>query len=501
MTAPRNLARLCTSLLVASALGACAVTPRPLAPGELDARAANLRVAANADQEPVTGPIDLYEAMARALKYNLDYKVEQMTSELRNRELDLSTYDMLPQVVAGGGYFGRNNYAGASSLSLLSFNQSLEPSTSSDKNDFSGDLSLSWDILDFGLSYVRANQKADQVLVQAEERRKVSNRIIEDVRTSYYRAVSAQRLLAQLASLQGAISTTLGNSERLARNRESTPLVALTYQRELVEIETQVKALTRELQIAKAQLAALMNLPPGCDYQLVMPARDAALPTVPYTAEQEIDTALRNRPELHQLDYQERINRRELDAKIIAAFPSLKGFVGVDTDSNSFLFHSNWAQYGARASWNLINLVRLPADKRAVHAQDDVLRTKELATAMAVMTQVEVARARYALYGSELDTARHQEAIQRGIINQIDGGYKAGAISQQTLLREQMNSLVTEVKLDIAYADAQNAYANLYASMGLDNYTPDVTPGRSVNGIAGDLREMWARRETLAQVR
>ncbi len=494
-----RLRRLSAGLALASVLSACAITPKPLATAEIDRHAADVRIAATAAQEPVTGPIDLYEAMARGLKYNLDYKVEVMTHELRARELDLSTYDMLPQVVADGGYFGRSNYAGASSLSLLTYRQSLEPSTSSDKNDVSGDLSLSWDILDFGLSYVRANQKADQVLVQSEERRKVANRIIEDVRTAYYRAVSAQRLLDQLSSLQNAITTTLANSERLAQNRRSTPLVALTYQRELVEIEVQVKALSRELQIARTQLAALMNLEPGAHYQLALSPRDAALAPVPLTAEQEIDTALRNRPELRQINYQQRINKRELDAKIIAAFPSLKGFVGVDIDSNSFLFHNTWAQYGARASWNLLTVFKLPAEKKAVHAQDDVLRAKELATAMAIMTQVEVARARYALYGSELDTARHQHAIQTGIMGQIDGGYKAGVVSQQTLLREQMNSLVTDVKLDIAYANAQNAYANLYASMGLDNYTPDVGPNRDVRAIAGDLRELWARRESAAE--
>lgn len=499
MTTSIRLGRLAVGLVLVGALGACAVTPKPLGSAEIDAHAADVRVAATANQEPVAGPIDLYEAMARALRYNLDYKVEELTHQLRNRELNLSTYDMLPQLVSEGGYFGRSNYAGASSLSLLTDRQSLEPSTSTEKNVFSGDLSLSWDILDFGLSYVRANQKADEVLVQVEERRKVANRIIEDVRTSYYRAVSAQRLLEELNTLQGAISTTLANSERLARNRESTPLIALTYQRELIEIETQVKALSRELQIAKAQLAALMNLEPGASYQLVLPARDAALPPAPFTAEQEIDTALRNRPELRQIDYQQRINKRELDAKILAAFPSLKGFVGVNTDSNDFLYHNNWVQYGARASWNLLSVFRLPAEKKAVHAQDDVLRAKSLATAMAVMTQVEVARARYALYGSELDTARHQHAIQVGIMGQINGGYKAGAISQQTLLREQMNSLVTEVKLDIAYANAQNAYANLYAAMGLDNYTPNIAPDRSVRSLAGDLRAMWASRETFAQ--
>lgn len=487
--------RLAAALALAGMLSACSVSPHPMSASDLDVRAQSNRVAVIADQEPLTGPIDLYEAMARALKYNLDYRVEQMQQELKDRELKVSSYDMLPQLVASGSYFGRSNEAGASSLSLLTRNQSLEPSTSTEKTVLSGDLTLSWDVLDFGLSLVRARQKADNVLVAAEERRKVSNRVIEDVRTAYYRAVSAQRLLTQLGDLQDKISSTLGNSERLASRRQSAPLIALTYQRELIEIEAQVKSLSRELQIAKAQLAALMNLDPGTEYALVLPPRETALPAVTLSADDEIMTALRNRPELHQLMYQERVNKRELDVQILAMFPSLKGFVGVDTDTNKFLFNSNWAQYGARASYNLLNVFKIGAIKKQVRAQGDVLRTRELATAMAVMTQVQVARARYALYGSELETARHSHVVQARIMGQIDGGFKAGAISQQTLLREQMNTLVSEVRYDIAYADAQNAYANLYAAMGEDSFTPVVTDRASVRDLAGSLHDLWARRD------
>ncbi|MES2753918.1 MAG: TolC family protein [Pseudomonadota bacterium] len=492
MTFPTRLA---AALALTTALAACGVTPEPLTPADLDARASAVRVNTTANQEPLAGPIDLYEAMARALKYNLDYRVEQMQQALKDRELKLSTYDMLPQLVGSASYFGRSNQAGASSRSLLSGVQSLEPSTSTEKNVRAADLTLSWDVLDFGLSYVRANQKADGVLIAAEERRKVSNRVIEDVRTSYYRAVSAQRLLAKLGELQGMISTTLSNSERLAQNRKSAPLVALTYQRELVEIETQIKSLSRELQIAKAQLAALMNLDPGTQYELVMPPRETALPTVNLSAEDEIATALRNRPELRQIGYQQRINKRELDAQILSVFPSLKGFVGINADSNDFLFNNNWVQYGARTSFNLLNVFKIGAAKKAVRAEGSVLQARELATAMAVMTQVHVARARFALYGSELDTARHAHAVQAKIMYQIGGGYKAGAISQQTLLREQMNTLVSEVRYDIAYADAQNAYANLYAAMGIDGFTPEVTPDAPVRALAGSLQSMWARRE------
>lgn len=478
----------------AMTLSSCAITPEKMTDQELDTRSQENRIAVTAHQEPISGPIDLYEAMARALKYNLDYKVEQRNQILKDREFQLSTFDMLPQLVANAGYYGRSNEAGASSRSLLTHQQSLEPSTSTERNGYTGDLTLSWDILDFGLSYIRAHQKADGVLIAVEERRRVSNRVIEDVRTSYWRAVSAQRLLSQLGKLQSSVKTTLSNSESLSTLRNTPPLVALTYQRELLEIETNVKALTRELQISKAQLAALMNLDPGAPYQLSVPRREEALPSVPMSLDTEVAAALRNRPELRQVGYQQRINKRELDAQILAVFPNLKGFVGINYDSNNFLYNNHWTQYGARASFNLMNVFRLPDAKRAVNAEGDVLRAKELATAMAVMTQVHVAHVRYELYTSELETANHRYTIQNRIMEQIDGGYRAGSISQQTQLREQMSSLVSEVRYDIAYADAQNAYANLYTAMGADSFAPEVSDSQSVSQLAAALKSRWMQR-------
>ncbi|MBP4001603.1 TolC family protein [Pseudomonas koreensis] len=475
-------------------LSSCAITPQPMTEKELQTRSEQNRVAVTAHQEPISGPISLYEAMARALKYNLDYKVEQLNQVHKERELKLSSFDMLPQLVANAGYYGRSNDAGASSLSLLTRKQSLEPSTSTERNGITSDLTLSWDILDFGLSYIRAHQKADAVLIAQEERRRVSNRVIEDVRTAYWRAVSAQRLLAQLGELQFSIQTTLANSEKLADRRNTVPLVALTYQRELLDIEGNVKSLTRELQIAKAQLAALMNLNPGAQYQLVVPQREETLPALRMSLDAEVATALRNRPELRQLGYQQRINERELNAQILSVFPNLKGFIGVNYDANNYLYNNHWTQYGARASFNLMNVFRLPDAKNAVTAEADLLRAKELATAMAVMTQVHVANARYALYTSELKTAGQRNLVQSRIMQQIDGGYRAGSVSQQTQLREQMNSLVSQVRYDLAYADAQNAYANLFTAMGMDSLAPDVIGSQSVAQVAAALKARWTQR-------
>jgi outer membrane protein TolC len=476
-------------------LAGCAVKPEPLTPSDLQTTADRNFQRVDADQEPVTAPVDLYEAMARSLKYNLDYKVELMDEALKSRELNLSRYDMLPQMVASAGYAGRNNYSGASSLSLITRRQSLEPSTSSERNLYNADLTLSWDVLDFGLSYVRAKQKADEVLISQERRRKVANRIIEDVRTSYWRAVSAERLLTKLQQLEDSVTTTLENSERLAERRLSAPLTALTYQRELVEIQGEVRRLQRELVIAKSQLAALMNLKPGTQFSLVLPDRGVAMPVVKYSGEDMMMTALQNRSELREVSYRQRINAKELDAALLSALPSFRGILGVNVDSNDFLYNNDWFQWGARASWNVLNLFRYPAQKKAVQAQDDLLQQRELALTMAVITQVHVARARFGHLSEELSTAQHQMRVQDKIMAQIRAGHKAGAMSQQTLLREEMNTLVSEVKYDIAYAEAQNAYANLFGSMGIDDFGPDITGREDVGTLRGSLAKLWNDRE------
>jgi outer membrane protein TolC len=379
---------------------------------------------------------------------------------------------------------------------LLTRRQSLEPSTSSDRGIFSGDLALSWDVLDFGLSYVRAQQTANERLISLEHRRKVANRIIEDVRTAYWRAVSAERLLSKLQQLEGNVTTTLSNSERLAERRLSAPLTALTYQRELIDIKANIQQLQRELVISKSQLGALMNLEPGTPFTLALPERTLTPPKVAAAGDEMMMAALRNRSELREINYRERINKKELDAALLKALPSLRGAIGINTDSNSFLFNANWLQYGARASWNLLNLFKLPATRKVIHAQDSLLKERELALTMAVMTQVYVARTRYAHFTGELDTAGHQHSVQDKIMYQIRSGYQVGAISQQTLLREEMNTLVSEVKYDIAYADAQNAYANLFSSMGIDEFAPDITGRETVSNLASSLSTLWERRST-----
>lgn len=483
----------CTASATLASLAGCAISPLPLQEAELSANVADQLGRFTANQAPITGPIDLYEAMARALKYNLDHRVEVMDAALRRRELDLSHYNLLPNLVASSGYAARDNDAASSSFNILTNTQNFGASTSQERKIGSSDVLFSWNVLDFGLSYVRARQSADKYLISEEGRRRVMQRVIEDVRTAYWRAISGEHLLAKLHRLEGRVRRAQAASKSIAAERNTSPITAVTYERELVEIKRAIQELERELVVAKTQLAALMNLKPGTPFALVAPRRYSGL-ALNLPVRDMIWTALMNRSELKEVWYKKRINHHELDAAFLELLPGLQAYAGTNYDSNEFLYNHHWLSWGAKASWNLLRVVQYPAKREVIRAQDDLLDARALALTMAVMTQVHVSRVRFYHLQRELRTAAEFLEVQNRLVGLMRHEAAAARISEQTLIREEMNTLVAEVKRDIAHASLQNAFANVYASMGLDPYASEIPLDQSVQALAGALRALWFER-------
>jgi outer membrane protein TolC len=484
---------LVSTVAAAAALGGCAVTPNPLSSEQISGLANANLARVTFDREPVSGAIDLYEAMARALKYNLDHRIEEMQAAVRVRELDLAHFSLLPNAVASSGYAARDNWNASNSVNILTGEQSLSTSTSQERRIGTADIAFSWNILDFGLSYVRARQAADKYLVAEEMRRKVVTRIVADVRTAYWRAVSADRLIHRLHSLEVRIRRAQANARASSADRQTSPITAATYERELVEIKRTIQELQRELAIARTQLAALMNLKPGTPFELSGrgSVHGGAL-SMPVS--EMISTALRNRSELKEVWYQRRINQHELDAALLELLPGLTPYVGTNYDSNDFLYNNNWVSWGAKASWNLLRVVQYPAKREVIEAQDRLLDARSLAVTMAVITQVHVARIRYLQFSKELTTASEFLGAQQRLVGLMRVEAAADRISEQTLIREEMNTLVAEAKRDIMHAELQSAYASIYSAMGLDPYAKELDANLDVKSLASRLKGLWLER-------
>jgi len=455
-------------LLLGLIVSGCAIKPKPYTTQELTTQATQRMSWINAGQTPIAEPIDLYEAMDRALKYNLDRRVKAAETGLRNAKLNLSHYSMLPTLVTNAGYVNRNNEQASSSRNLSTGTFNFSSSTSTDKSLRTGDISFSWNILDFGLSYVRAHQAADEVLISRELQRKLAQKLLEKVRSAYWRAVSYQRMERKLQRIEGRINRAIANNRTLSDSRETNRLSSLISERDLLELKKKIRQVQGNIVIAKAELAALMNVKPGVPFTLAYTPQQEVPAELSMPLDRLLFLAVRDRPELRENMYQSRINRREAQAALFEMLPGLRAFTGANWDSNSYLLNTNWISWGASVSWNLLKVFQYPARKKLINAQDRLIHARSLALTMTVMTQVHLSRIRLHHYQREFQAIRQHQAVQDRLLRQMRLEFEAHRVSELELIREELGGILASVKYDITYSELQNAYANLLSSIGRD---------------------------------
>lgn len=478
---------------IAISLSACAVHPLPFTGAERAEAAHRDRLQMIGRQEPVTGPITLDEAMARAIHYNLDHRVQIMQEALAQDQLDLSNFDLLPKLTAAAGYSARNRLLASRSVGLETGSTTLPPSYSSDKTDRTYDIGIAWNVLDFGVSYYEAKEGADQVLVVEQQRRKVVQLMMQQVREAYWEAAGAQRLEGQIDPLLEQAREALDESQQAQKEQLQTPLATLTYRQSLLEIMRQLEVIRGHLAEAKPRLASLMDIEPGTQFTLA-PAKDFSLPDFKMPIARMEEIALERRPDLLEAGYKERISINEAHKALAQLLPGIEISLGTHYDSNSFLTYSTWQDAGLSVSWNLLNLLNEKHIRGTAGAQLAVAHEQRLALTMAVLTQVHVAQ-------SDLDAKRHEfELMQQ--LNDVDqqillhtrNAAQASAEGKLAEIRVATDAMISELRLYDTYGELQGAYGNLLATLGLDP-VPETVKDEDLTTLEQAIeqeRQHWA---------
>ncbi|WP_323154271.1 TolC family protein [Pseudomonas alvandae] len=480
--------------LLALVVSGCAVTREPIDRSVSEQRARTDLQNMYKDQEPLSGPLTLHQAMARAVKYNLEGRLKIMEEALAKRQLDLASFDMLPRMALDAGYVGRNNVNASSSQSVETGTQSLEPSTSQDRDREVADLTMVWNVLDFGVSYISAKQAGDQRLIVQERRRKVINTIVQDVRSAYWRAMAAERLLKQIDSLMARVETARGNSQSMSEQRIGDPVQALGYQRSLIQATRQLEEQRRALSLAKTELATLINLPLGTELTLAT-QDEYAIPELKVDLARLEQEALASRPELREQDYQTRITAAETRKAMLRLLPGLEFSAGGHYDSNSFLVEQGWADYGVKVTWNLFNVISAPAAIDVAKAGEEVAAARRQAMSIAVLAQLYVANANYREALRQFKTSQQLSDIDGQIVGQLRSRHQAAGIGELDLIQGELNTLQADLRRDLAYADLRNAYGQIFASAGLDPLPNEVqsTEVQSIATALANRESAWAQ--------
>jgi len=460
------------AVLVASmGLHGCAIEPTPIKDDERLASMLKDQTEIYSKQEPITAPLTFYDALARALKYNFDHRLTMMEAVLQDTQLDVAKLNMLPRLAINAGYIGRQDQLGSSSVDY--FNQSrnsqlTQYSTSQDAQRGVADLTFTWNVLDFGVSYYQAKQQANRVLIAQERKRKVVNNLIKEVLNAYWGASIADRLLPQLDPVLKQAEHALELSKTVEVNRLQPMLSVLEYQRSLLRIIDQLKKLKADLLVAKPKLAGLINAPMHSKFELAQPKQTPEPPVLKASMTELENLGLFFRPELREEIYQERISRDEVWKEMLKVLPGLTIPLSANWDSNSFLVYNMWMEAGARTTFNLVNLLAAPKMWKSAQTQVEVAQIRRKALSVAALVQVNVSYQQYQKALDSYNSASELNKVDQGIFKVVNDTTESDAGSELERIHAATAALASQLEKEQSLSEIYAALGNIYSSIGLD---------------------------------
>ena len=434
------------------------------------------------NQDVIAGPISLETAVARTLKYNLDYRLKQMESAMALGITDYSKFEMWPRLLLNAGYNTRNNDSGGTSQGILTGVQSLIPSTSQTRDYSQAGAEFNWSVLDFGVSYYRAKQNANQYLIAEERRRKLVQNMVQDVRAAYWRALAAQRLADEAKITGQRAETALVRSREAEAQKIISPALALNYQRALLDATSLLNQRRQDLDFAKHELSAMMSIPPGTAFTLAETA-EAKLPPVPSNMPALEEMALLQRPELREEDFKKRITADETRKQYLNVLPNLNLTAGIQYNSNDYLYNKSWQQSSVGVTWNIFRLFSIPDLDKTQETQVKVDEARRLALSMAIITQLRVSVERYRLAAEDFKLADEAAGVDKRLAAYTQASVSAKLENELEAIRTQARAVLAAYQRANAYANAQIAFGRMYNTLGFDPLE-DNFDGKTIPAIA-----------------
>ncbi len=472
----------------------CAIKPKPFTGMEAKESAANLKSRVHLQQTPLSEVMSLDEAIARTLKYNLEHRLKMFEVSLKQKQYDLSMFDLLPEVTARGETEHRNNDDASVSKNLRTGTVSSDYTTSEDRNKRTGNISLTWNILDLGISYYTVHQQANRFLIAKEQQRKVVQDIIGETRDAFFKVLIAQELDTDITQTltQAGEALTLAQDIETQRLRPMEEI--LIYQKSLIQLIKQLEDLRRELAMARVELAALMNLPSTSLPKLQAPAWYGAMRDINVEQSRLEDYAFSHRPEIFQWGYQKRITALEAKKAIFDLVPGVGLNLSADYSSNSYDLNSVWQQASVHVAYNLMNLAKYPAKKKMFAVQEEVDDAQGLAMGMAVLAQVNLATQQH-----QFATQTFARASQLSGVEQRLKELSTKQVQQRQGIRldsiqKSVAAIAGRMNREQALIGYYKSLGNIYTAIGVDYLDYSALPadlGALTETIAAANKILW----------
>ncbi|HPM24069.1 MAG TPA: TolC family protein [Phycisphaerae bacterium] len=454
------------ALVALAILAGCATQPGH---EELRARHAALDLAAYQARAPQSAPsVTLRSALECALNHNIEVWIAEQERQFQHELSTQSLLKLLPSLLAGAESSWRSELDAASSESLRRHKQSLEPSFSADQSARTFDISMTWSLLDFGISYFRARQQADRAWIAAQRVRRVKQDLALQVTRAYWQAVTARESAREAERIGAEVETRIALSSAEIAEQAISQIDGLRNETKLLEQQEELRRYQRAHRVALTELATLMGLAPGTTVELA--EIDLDQPLVPPDTDVAAleDEALRNRPELYEKDREEEISRADAHVAIAQLFPNLNLSWRFDIDDNRFLVFNQWHTLGLRAAWDLLAIPQHLMQHHALTLQTELVARRRTALAVGILTQLHLTLIDCAEAAAQCRLAGVIAAKHRALLAAVESTASEGKSHDGETVDQRMRYLKARARYLTAYAEFRIAQARLRNTLGRD---------------------------------
>jgi outer membrane protein TolC len=417
--------------------------------------------------EPVIdGPLTLEDAIEYAIKFNLDAAITKLERDIQEEAVVGAKLKMLPSLTLGGELGYRDKYNASFSSPLFGEEGFQAFNYSRDKATRKFDLELSWNLLDFGISYYQQRQAFNRFRITEQTRRRVIQNLKLDVTKTFWQMQVSQAAM-QIAD---RLIDRLQKREKILLNQIESRLVSeidvLETTTALSEMKMKMSGFEQEFQKHKHKLATLMGLTKQLDFELEPVDFSFAIEKIDINLKALETEALHQRPELYEQDLKELITIDEARITVTKMAPSASIFYRFNYDADSHLFYNDWHDVGLKLSFDLLSIPYKKSRQREVIKTKELIKKSRLSIAAAILTQLNIAVVDYEYTIQKYSQAKDIESKREQLMEGRRRHAKLGNGKIEDVLKSEGRHLFSQVRSLSTYADLMIAKQRIFNTIG-----------------------------------
>ena len=430
------------------------------------------------------------DALEQALKYNLDAKIARYGFQSELNSAQLQKLNSLPDVKAQRDFINRSNNGASSSQSVLTGNQSLEPSFSADRSRRVDLLEANWDVLGAAINIYQSKSASDKAKIAEQRYRKIEQNVAMDVFSSFFRLAIAQEMKSSIDLTLVRADKAISSLEVAQKNGDLPLDKALSMQDALISKKMQLKSFLGQMSLAEIELKTLLSIP--LNQALFLQVREnwadpksVFLPSKGISV--YVDEALNSRPEIREEFYNKNIAQRDVINSILQTIPGLSVITSLNRDSNSFLQDDDWFNFSATVTQSITRILTLPFRYKKTKSDQKLTDVKRHALIAAVISQVHISKSLLDEQYSNYNEAYKKFTLQEKIYRRSEISNDIGLVGGVEASLAELDFLIAQYNTYEKYSEVQSTLAGFVNTVGYD--VKDFYNLTSLNKYSGELDE------------